>query len=134
MLFRNEQIWIMKLYILRPDAIEAMADFIGTDDPEILLDVVNTFLSDAEQNIGRMQSSLIDGNDALLYRAAHSLKSSSAIVGAEELSALAERLEMAMRKKTDEIDPKTTVELIVSAMHKVEAELRKQFNLHLVPA
>ena len=123
----------MKLFILRPDSITAMADFIGTDEPEILLDVVNTFLSDAEQNIGRMRMALVDGNDMLLYRAAHSLKSSSAIIGAEELSILAEHLEVVMRKQVEDVDRPSAVEAIATAMQKVEIELRKQFDLHRVP-
>ncbi len=122
----------MKLFILRPDSIAALADFIGTDEPEILLDVIETFLSDAHQNIGRMHTALIDGNDTLLFRAAHSLKSSSAIVGAEELSILSEQLEFVMRKQNGGVDRAATVELIAAAMQKVEVELRRQFDLHLV--
>lgn len=55
------------------------------------------FNEDAPKQVALMQSSAENGNDDDLRRAAHTLKSSAANVGASDLRAECERIEHAVR-------------------------------------
>ncbi len=85
--------------ILRSDAIEWLTDSLGTDEPDILLDVIQTFRSDGANLVARMNDALHQNDDQILFRTAHTLKSSSSIVGADRLSGACETLEWALRRK-----------------------------------
>jgi HPt (histidine-containing phosphotransfer) domain-containing protein len=62
----------------------------GTD---LVSEVLQTFLEEAGQQLARLEAA-IDARDAMvLARCAHALKSSSANLGAEQLSGLYRRLE-----------------------------------------
>jgi two-component system, sensor histidine kinase and response regulator len=65
--------------------------------PDVLGQVVETYLDDAPKLIDGMRTNLHADNVEGLRRAAHSLKSSSASLGAKHLSALAKEVEMAAR-------------------------------------
>lgn len=84
--------------ILRSDAIQWLGTSLGTDEPDILLDVLQTFLSDGAQLVDRMQSAVQEKDEQLLFRSAHTLKSSAAIIGAEQLSDACEVVERALRR------------------------------------
>ena len=117
--------------ILRNDAIEWLITSLGTDEPDILLDVLQTFLSDGLQLVERMQSALRENDTQLLFRSAHTLKSSSAIIGAEQLSDACEALERALRRNQD-VDQEAAVALIAyafaDATQALEKEIRKLEN------
>jgi HPt (histidine-containing phosphotransfer) domain-containing protein len=72
-------------------------------DRAFVIDLVETYLSDAETQVADVEAAM-DASDAeALVRPAHTLKSSSATVGAERMAALARGLEMAGRSGT--LDP-----------------------------
>jgi HPt (histidine-containing phosphotransfer) domain-containing protein len=60
---------------------------------EDLLELIDSFLEDAPKLLGDMQRALAAGDAGLLQRAAHTLKSISADVGAQGLSRLCQALE-----------------------------------------
>ncbi len=57
-------------------------------------ELIDTYFNDAPQLLAAMRGALADGNVEEFRRAAHSLKSNSANLGAMTLSALAKELEM----------------------------------------
>ena len=64
---------------------------------DFLVDLIAVYLEDTPNRIAQMRES-VDGSDTdTLIREAHTLKSSSAIVGAMRLSALAKQMEFAWR-------------------------------------
>ena len=67
------------------------------DDLDFVVDLVQTYLVDGEGLVVAIDAALEQGDAAALVRPAHTLKSSSATVGAERLAATARELEMAGR-------------------------------------
>ncbi len=67
------------------------------DDDDFVRDLIEAFLSDSGAQLDAIEAALKAGDAEALVRPAHTLKSSSATVGAMELSAAARTLEMAGR-------------------------------------
>ena len=63
-------------------------------DPAFIQELIDTYLTDAPDLFGQMRSSLTANDADTFRRAAHSLKSNSASLGALTLSAMAKDLEM----------------------------------------
>lgn len=108
--------------ILRSDAIEWLSESLGTDEPDILLDVIQTFRADGANIIVRMKEALLQDDGQTLFRCAHTLKSSSSIVGAEQLSELCETFELTLRRKQS-VDATESVKAITDAFDQVDNRL-----------
>ena len=74
-------------------AKEWMEEF-GAD---FLVDLIDVYLADTPKRMAQMRVAADGGDPDTLIREAHTLKSSSAIVGAMRLSALAKQMEFAWR-------------------------------------
>jgi len=68
-------------------------------DPDIVTEVGSLFIKHSPDKVNAILQSVENGDAKGLHMAAHSLKSSSAYVGAMHLSALAKELEMMGRSK-----------------------------------
>src|SRR6266540_3018211 len=80
---------------VRPDAnlidlqvLERIQADLGDGDPTIVIELIDMFLSDSLQLLATMRQSLAECAAEDLQRAAHTLKSSSATLGAAALSKL----------------------------------------------
>lgn len=80
-----------------PRVLRELAELGGEDDPGLLLELIDLFLDDAPRCLDEMQRGLSTGDVKLLERAAHTLKSSSANLGARTLSTLCLRMEESAR-------------------------------------
>lgn len=80
-----------------PRVLRDLAELGGDDDPGLLLELIDLFLDDAPRCLEEMQRGLSTGDVKLLERAAHTLKSSSANLGARTLSTLCLRMEESAR-------------------------------------
>ncbi len=90
--------------VLDPNVIASLRELGGEDDPGLLLELIGLFLEDAPQRLKDIETALATGELKLLERAAHTLKSSSASIGAMQLSGLCKRIEeTARRRSTEEI-------------------------------
>ena len=67
------------------------------DDAEFVADLVRTYLADGPTHLAAIADAVAADDAAALVRPAHTLKSSSATVGAMRISARARRIEMAAR-------------------------------------
>jgi two-component system sensor histidine kinase/response regulator len=67
------------------------------DDRSFVVELIEAFLADGEQHLAAIETGQANGDVEALVRPAHTLKSSSATVGAMRLSATARELEMAGR-------------------------------------
>lgn len=76
-----------------PAAIENLRSLNPEDNDEFLREIIGIFLEDTPQRIAELETSLAEGDANRFTRAAHSIKGSSANLGATELRAAAERLE-----------------------------------------
>lgn len=83
---------------LSPDAMDNFIEMVG-DDPEVLVELLDTFLVDSTALVESMHRALETNDRQTLLRAAHSLKSSSGAFGALHLSSLAAALEADLREE-----------------------------------
>ena len=74
-------------------AIEVLRSLNPDDNGEFLKEIVGIFLEDTPQRIAELDDSLAAADVAKFVRAAHSIKGSSANLGAMVLRGAAERLE-----------------------------------------
>jgi len=70
------------------------------DDPAFVRDLVETYLADVPIQLGGIEAAIAANDAEALIRPAHTLKSSSAAVGAMRLSDVSRTLEMAGRSGT----------------------------------
>ncbi|MEO5959704.1 MAG: Hpt domain-containing protein [Opitutaceae bacterium] len=79
--------------VLDPEAIENLRSLNPGDNDEFLREIVAIFLDDTPLRVAELDESLAAGDAAKFTRAAHSIKGSSANLGANGLRAAAESLE-----------------------------------------
>jgi HPt (histidine-containing phosphotransfer) domain-containing protein len=79
--------------VIDPQAIENLRELNPDDGDEFLREITGIFLDDTPQRIAELERSLAAGDNATFIRAAHSIKGSSANLGASVLRAAAETLE-----------------------------------------
>jgi len=61
---------------------------------EMFTTLIDTFIDDTEKNLNELRNGLSNNNVDEVHRLAHSLKSTSANIGAEQLSAVAKKFEL----------------------------------------
>mgnify|MGYP002629297691 FL=1 len=79
--------------IINPEAIEILRSLNPGDSDEFLKEIVGIFIEDTPLRIADLDTSLHDGDKERFIRAAHSIKGSSANLGALALRSVAEKLE-----------------------------------------
>jgi signal transduction histidine kinase/CheY-like chemotaxis protein len=94
--------------------------------PALLARLIETYLTIAPQLLCQLSAAAMDANPELLRTTAHSLKSSSANVGAAKLSELCHDLEDQVRSnlQADKADWQSLVEGVERGVAMVSAELR----------
>jgi HPt (histidine-containing phosphotransfer) domain-containing protein len=84
--------------------IQGLRELGGEEDPGLVVEIIDMFLHDAPSRVREIENALKIGDINTLERAAHTLKSSSANVGAVQLSHICQKLEtLAHNKLLDEI-------------------------------
>ena len=79
------------------DAIANLRDLNPGDNGEFLREIVGIYIEDTPKRIAELKACLASGDTPAFTRAAHTIKGSSANVGAQALRAVAERLELLSR-------------------------------------
>lgn len=85
--------------VIDPQAIESLRALNPDDNDEFLREIAGIFLQDTPLRLTELDESLSAGDVSKFTRAAHSIKGSSANLGATALRAAAERLEHESRTK-----------------------------------
>ena len=109
--------------VLDASVLKGLRELGGEDDPGLLLELVELYLGDAPQRMAEIERALASGDWKLLERAAHTLKSASANIGALGLSSICQELELQARSG----DPRRCASLRQSSaecLARVEAALR----------
>jgi CheY-like chemotaxis protein len=84
--------------VLDRDLVASLKEMGGADDPELFQELVDLFLRETPRLMADLDRAFAAGDLKAVERAAHSLKSSSANLGAVELSNLFREIEMAGRR------------------------------------
>ena len=85
--------------VLDTSVLQGLRELGGADDPGLLLELVELYLGDAPQRMAEIERGLASGDWKLLERAAHTLKSASANIGALGLSSICQELELEARSR-----------------------------------
>src|SRR6267142_1214734 len=104
--------------------LESMRPLQRAGQPDVIPRVIGLYLSNAPSMMEELQIAVERGDTATVYRLAHSLKSSSAMVGALRLSALCKTLEARARETKEGAVPDGLPEIEAEYARVVEA-LRK---------
>ena len=100
----------------------------NTDDSELLEQVINLYLRESPNEIANLAQAVAQGDAPQIGRSAHSLKSSSANVGAMALSRQCAELELAGR--SGNLDAARELHPKLAAEHeRVQAALNEELNL-----
>lgn len=83
--------------VIDMDAIENLRSLNPGDNDEFLRELVGIYLEDTPQRVAELEQSLATNDGGKFIRAAHSIKGSSANLGAASLRRVAERLEQQAR-------------------------------------
>ena len=113
--------------VLDPGVIASLRELGGDDDPGLFIELVNLFLADTPERLRALSEAMEHRDPTALERAAHALKSSSANLGALELSALFRDIEAAGREK----DLSRAAKLVARTQpeyQRVEAALRSEVH------
>ena len=105
---------------LDPEVVEDLRSAMG-DQFKML---VALFLEDAPGHLAKLEAAAVVNDNAQLAAAAHALKSSSANLGAMQVSALSKRIEHGAREQSL-LNPVVAVTLLGAEYHRAEMELRK---------
>lgn len=87
--------------VLDSEAIENLRALGDEGDDTFLREIIGIYLEDVPQRLVDLKTARLANDRALFTRSAHTVKGSSANVGASEVRALAEKIEH--RSKTEEI-------------------------------
>jgi two-component system sensor histidine kinase/response regulator len=86
--------------------LDELRELGGTEDPGLIAELIEIFLTDAPQRLQEISTALSTGDLKIVERAAHTLKSSSANIGATRLSKLCKEMEeVARAQRLDAIAP-----------------------------
>ncbi|PMB42434.1 hypothetical protein CEN47_01320 [Fischerella thermalis CCMEE 5319] len=67
--------------VLDQEALQSIVEMFGDEDPNAILELIDTFLVESTNQYEEMRAALAAGDWVKLHRMAHSLKSSSATFG-----------------------------------------------------
>ena len=103
---------------------QALVEMVGADMPEVLVDLLDTYLEESLGLVNAITEGAEAGDLTSVLRPAHSLKSSSASIGAMQLSKLCADLEAYLRGSLPGLD-------VLSQVQQIESEFaRVQLALH----
>jgi HPt (histidine-containing phosphotransfer) domain-containing protein len=100
--------------VIDPDVIDALLDAVD-GDREFLGELIETWLDDAPRQLALIEAAAADGDAGDLVTPAHTLKSTSASLGAMEVAELARVMEHQARTGTP-ADPETVTRLRTSIL------------------
>ena len=110
--------------ILDQQVLDALRESVAGDDA-FLADLVATYLTEGAEHMAEIEEAAAAGDAATIVRPAHSLKSSSAALGAARLSSISRDIEIAGREgRPDGLA--ASVEQARAAWEATVAELRER--------
>ena len=107
-----------------PSALAALQELQIEGEPSILNDIVTAYLTGSESLISQLREAILKNDLEVVHRSAHSLKSSSANVGAMRLFEISKALEKDCKKLSPE-KTATLVSAIELEYRKASEDLRK---------
>jgi HPt (histidine-containing phosphotransfer) domain-containing protein len=108
---------------ISPQEFQSLVEMVGADMPDVLVDLLDTYTQESTMLVNSIVDAFRNGDVAGMLRPAHSLKSSSASLGAMQLSRLCAALEGYARGNSPGLDVPTVVAAVDQEFQRVAAEL-----------
>lgn len=105
--------------------LHEVANDIGGEDPEFLMELIDSYLDNTRSLLQDLHTSFAQQDFELMQRTSHTLKSSSSVVGAEDLSNLCRELETDIRNKNYQ-DLELKINKIADEYVNVKSELEHE--------
>jgi PAS domain S-box-containing protein len=105
--------------------LHEVASDIGGEDPEFLAELIDSYLDNARSLLQEIYTSFAQKNFESMTRTVHTLKSSSSVIGADDLSNLCRDLETNLRNQNHE-DLDIKLSKIADEYSSVQSELERQ--------
>ncbi len=109
--------------VLDTAILEDLAASVG-GDREFVVDLIRTYLDDTEDQLAAMEAAFATNDPAALIRPAHTLKSSSATLGAKRLAERARTLEIAGRSERIDDESRAVGEKVQADWREAQTALR----------
>jgi len=106
---------------------QALVTLIGVNDVDIYRELIETYLDCSDKLVNSLQMAIENNDASLLEQAAHSLKSSSASLGAARLAELCKQLETQGRTQ-DMQDAASKVDNVVTEYDQIKQALNNILN------
>jgi two-component system sensor histidine kinase/response regulator len=111
------------LQAIDPQVIQGLRDLGGEDEPELLEELIDIFLEDAPHRMKDISEGFVAGDLGRVERGAHTLKSSSANIGALGLSEICRQIvERARTQRTQDLAQ--LCDASARSLAQAESELR----------
>jgi PAS domain S-box-containing protein len=105
--------------------LHEVASDIGGEDPDFLIELIDSYLDNTQSLLQELYTSFAQKNFEVMVRTVHTLKSSSSVIGAEDLSTLCRELETNLRnQKYEDLDIK--INKITDEYANVKSELEHE--------
>jgi HPt (histidine-containing phosphotransfer) domain-containing protein len=109
--------------ILDEDVLDELRTSVD-GDRSFVVELIEAYVADGATHVAEVEAAVADGDAGSLVRPAHTLKSSSATVGAQRLAALARDLELAGRSGSLDASIAERVPQLRDAWEEATAALR----------
>jgi len=109
--------------VIDPQTVENLRQLNPGDHDEFLREIVGIYFEDTPRRIAELEESLAAGDQAKFTRAAHSVKGSSANVGAMAVRAVAEQIEHKSKQALPEAA--AMIPALKAEFARVQAEFAK---------
>ncbi|TKB06454.1 response regulator [Desulforhopalus sp. IMCC35007] len=113
--------------ILERGLLEQIRELQMDDEPDLVSEVISTYLQDTEQIMKNLLTADFTAANNMVKSSAHTLKSSSANVGAMRLSVMAKRLEERYEGNSPE-ENKVLIQKLQVCYGRTKTELKKELN------
>ncbi len=110
------------------EEFRSLAEMIGLDMPEVLVDLIETYVTESHGLVESLVTAHQSDDRSAMVRPAHSLKSSSASIGAMRLSRLCADLEAHLRGAPSQMDVPRQVGDIAQEFARVTAALKHEIE------
>ena len=102
---------------------QALVEMVGPEMPEVVVDLLDTYVEESSGLVAAIRAGVANGDYESILRPAHSLKSSSASIGAMHLSKLCSDLETHLRGSLPGLDVPSQAIRIDGEFTRVESAL-----------
>ena len=109
--------------VLDPAVVESLRQLTPPGEPDVLVEILNVFLTEVPRRIDRLKAAWREGNAVEVQRTAHSLKGSSGNVGADALFEVCRQIDE--RAKAGELRIEALIEALDAEYARVDAAVRR---------